>query len=204
MLAPLARDLLKRAKRALQDDQNAVLDRLRTAKGRPDPERVVGTDDERLAEWSEVLAPPIAAAYTGAHTTHTTEPAPEAPAALTADAVAAVAGPLRDRLVAAVALHDAEGDDAVQRAIGAAYREAKGAPLEEAVGDALAAAWARGVHDAVPEGTLLRWVPAEVGRCADCDDNALEATRRGEAFPTGQPHPPAHPGCRCMLTPAHA
>lgn len=204
VLTPLARDLLKRAKRALQDDQNAVLDRLRTAKGRPDAERVVGTDDERLAVWSEVLAPPIAAAYTGAHTTHTTEPAPDAPASLTADAVAAVAGPLRDRLVAAVGLHDTEGDDAVQRAIGAAYREAKGAPLDEAVGDALAAAWARGVHDAVPEGTLLRWVPAEVGRCADCDDNALEATRRGEAFPTGQPHPPAHPGCRCMVTPAHA
>ena len=204
VLAPLARDLLKRAKRALQDDQNAVLDRLRTVKGRPDAERVVGTDDERLAAWSEVLAPPIGAAYTGAHTTHTTEPAPEAPAALTAEAVAAVAGPLRDRLVAAVALHDTEGDDAVRRAIGAAYREAKGAPLDDAVGDALAAAWARGVHDAVPEGTLLRWVPAEVGRCPDCDDNALEATRRGEAFPTGQPHPPAHPGCRCMLTPAHA
>lgn len=204
VLGPLQRDLVKRAKRALQDDQNAVLDRLRTAKGRPDPAQVVGDDAERAAAWAEVIAPPIAAAHTGAHTTHTTEPAPEVPEDLVTTAVAAIADPLRDRLLAAVARHDAEGEDAVQRAIGAAYREAKGAPLEDAVADALAAAWARGVHDAVPEGTLLRWVPAEVGRCADCDDNALEATRRGEAFPTGQAHPPAHPGCRCMLTPAHA
>jgi len=195
---------VKRGKRALQDDQNAVLDRLRTAKGRPDPNRVVGDDDERAAVWAEVLAPPIAAAYTGAHTTHTTEPAPEVPAELVATAVAAIAAPLRARLLSAIEVHGSEGDDGAPRAIGAAYREAKGAPLEDAVADALAAAWARGVHDAVPEGTLLRWVPAEVGRCADCDDNALEATRRGDAFPTGQQYPPAHPGCRCMLTPAHA
>ncbi|MEY3362238.1 MAG: hypothetical protein RL531_1957, partial [Actinomycetota bacterium] len=204
VLSPLQRDLVKRAKRALQDDQNAVLDRLRTAKGRPDPARVVGDAAERAAAWGEVIAPPIAAAYTGAHTTHTTEPAPDVPDDLVAVAVAAIADPLRDRLLAAVARHDAEGEDPVHRAVGAAYREARGASLEAAVADALAAAWARGVHDAVPAGTLLRWVPSEVGRCADCDDNALEATRRGELFPTGQAHPPAHPGCRCMLTPAHA
>ncbi|MFM7616576.1 MAG: DivIVA domain-containing protein [Actinomycetes bacterium] len=204
VLTPLRRDAVKRAKRALQDDQNAVLDRLRTVKGRPDPTAIVGDDADRAEAWAAVMASPIAAAYVGAHTTHTTEPAPDAPASLVADAVAAIAVPLRDRLVVAVELHDTDGEDAARRAIGAAYREAKGAPLEDAVADALAAAWARGVHDAVAEGTLLRWVPSEVGRCADCDDNALEATRRGDAFPTGQPHPPAHPGCRCMLTPAHA
>jgi len=33
----------------------------------------------------------------------------------------------------------------------------------------------------------------------DADDNALEPTRRGQSFPTGQPFPPAHPGCRCLL-----
>ena len=46
---------------------------------------------------------------------------------------------------------------------------------------------------------MLRWVPAEVGRCPDCDDNALEPTARSEPFPTGQRFPPAHPGCRCFL-----
>jgi hypothetical protein len=42
-------------------------------------------------------------------------------------------------------------------------------------------------------------VPALVGKCPDCDDNALEPTVKGSDFPTGQPHPPAHPGCRCLL-----
>ena len=63
----------------------------------------------------------------------------------------------------------------------------------------LAAAWARGVYDAVPEQAVLWWVPLEEGSCPDCDDNALEPTVKGENFPTGQPHPPAHPGCRCLL-----
>ena len=96
--APLERDLAKRAKRALQDDQNGVLDRLRTAKGRPDPAKVAGDESERAAAWVEALAPPIAAAYTGAYTTHSTEPTPDAPADLADAAVAAVTGPLRERL----------------------------------------------------------------------------------------------------------
>jgi len=42
---------------------------------------------------------------------------------------------------------------------------------------------------------------AEVGRCPDADDNALEPTVKGQRFPTGQAYPPAHPGCRCLVVP---
>jgi hypothetical protein len=58
------------------------------------------------------------------------------------------------------------------------------------------------VYDGAAAGTVLHWIPIAVGRCADCDDNALEPTVKGAAFPTGQVHPPAHPGCRCLLAPA--
>ena len=50
----------------------------------------------------------------------------------------------------------------------------------------------------------LRWLPVQTGHCPDCDDNALEPTTKGEKFPTGQAHPPAHPGCRCFLVPFDA
>ena len=79
VLAPLLRDAVKRAKRGLQDDQNEVLDRLRTAKGRPDAEVVLGDAAAGAAAWVERLREPIAAAYVGAHTTHSTEPAPAVP-----------------------------------------------------------------------------------------------------------------------------
>ncbi len=65
-------------------------------------------------------------------------------------------------------------------------------------------AWSRGVYDGIGDGGVLQWVPLVEGRCADCDDNALEPTVKGSEFPTGQPHPPAHPGCRCLLAPADA
>lgn len=201
VLAPLLRDALKRAKRALQDDQNEVLDRLRTVKGRPQADAVLGAADAQVGAWVALLAEPIGAAYTGAHTTHSTEPAPGVPDELVRTPVEAVVLGLRGRLADAAVDEDA---DAAVRAVGAAFREARGADLERALHDALAAAWARGVHDAAPAGSLLRWVPIEPGACADCDDNALEPTRRGEPFPTGQPHPPAHPGCRCTLTPVVA
>jgi hypothetical protein len=66
----------------------------------------------------------------------------------------------------------------------------------------LAAAYARGAYDGSPPAAMLRWIPADPGQCPDCDDNALEPTLKGKAFPTGQPHPPAHPGCRCLVVPS--
>jgi hypothetical protein len=69
----------------------------------------------------------------------------------------------------------------------------------------VAAAFARGVLAATPDGVSLRWVVDDgEDRCPDCDDNALGgATAKGEAYPTGQIHPPAHPGCRCILVPVN-
>jgi hypothetical protein len=45
------------------------------------------------------------------------------------------------------------------------------------------------------------WVVDDGGSpCPDAEDNALAgAVAAGEAFPTGHRHPPAHPGCRCVL-----
>jgi hypothetical protein len=107
---------------------------------------------------------------------------------------------LHERLVDAID-GAAEDDASITQRLGARYREFKGQELDAIVGDTLAAAWALGVYDAAPRGATLRWVAAEEGQCPDCDDNALEPTVKGEAFPTGQPHPPAHPGCRCLLVP---
>jgi hypothetical protein len=113
---------------------------------------------------------------------------------------AAMVERLHARLVDAI---DESGDDdtVVTQRLGSRYREFKGQELDAVVGDTLAVAWALGVYDGVPDDTMLRWVPSVEGNCPDCDDNALEPTSRGQMFPTGQAHPPAHPGCRCLLVP---
>ncbi len=127
---------------------------------------------------------------------------PRARALLTELATTSVT-PLRERLVGSLDSIDArtpaDTEIAVAQSLGARYREWRGEQLELTLGDALAVAYSRGVFDAAPDGARLRWVPATVGKCPDCDDNALEPTVKGSDFPTGQQHPPAHPGCRCLL-----
>jgi len=193
-LEPVFRDVVRRSKRALQDEQNELLDVLRTEKGTPAPDKVLPGLDDQLTAWTAVVQPAVEAAYGegsggGAHRA--------VPRDLVDLAVRDLVLPLRERVYDALATADETEDDVTQR-VNARYREWKGA-LDGAIGDVLTAAWARGTLDAAPDGSMLRWVPEREGRCADCDDNALEPTRKGESFPTGQPHPPAHPGCRCVL-----
>jgi hypothetical protein len=65
------------------------------------------------------------------------------------------------------------------------------------------AAHAEGAFRAATDGALRWVVDPELGCSPDCSDNALAgATPKGEPFPTGQPHPPAHAGCRCLVLPA--
>ena len=40
-----------------------------------------------------------------------------------------------------------------------------------------------------------------VDPCAICDDNSEEVVKPGEAFSSGDPGPPAHPNCGCVLVP---
>jgi DivIVA domain-containing protein len=206
VLDPLAGQLARQAKRSLQDEQNELLDRIRQVKkGRAESAAVLPSADDARAAWATVLGDAMHAAYRGGWEQLGEAAAGAAPAAapdeLVREAATGVVERLRDRLVAAID-DPADDEEAVTQRIGARYREFKAQELDAAVGDLLATTWARGTYDGAPAGTRLRWVPTVEGRCPDCDDNALEPTVRGEPFPTGQPHPPAHPGCRCLLVPA--
>ena len=198
-LQPLQRDLGRKVKRALQDEQNDVLDRLRTVKGRPSAADVLPTAEQQTVVLAGTLRPPVDAAYAGGRAAIGARGRGSgAPGSMVDGLAAAMVERLHARLVEAI---DDPGSDeaAVAQRLGSRYREFKGPELDAVIGDTLAAAWALGVYDGAAAGTTLRWVPDEVGTCPDCDDNALEPTMRGDAFPTGQPHPPAHPGCRCLL-----
>jgi hypothetical protein len=200
-LDPLLGPLLKRAKRRAQDDQNALLDAVRRHKGRPHADQVLPDLEGLLEAWSEVLGDAVDGAYAAGRTASGGS-VEDAPAELVRDAAEALVVPLRERVTIAIDTGE-EGDTGglVER-IGARYREWKNQALESSLQEALAFCWSRGVYDAAPDNAVLWWVPSEEGRCSDCDDNGLEPTVKGKLFPTGQPFPPAHPGCRCMLAPA--
>jgi cell division septum initiation protein DivIVA len=196
----LAVSTAKRVKRALQDEQNEILDAVRRHKRGPlTSAEVVPPPDAHLASWSAVLGDGVGDAYAAGRAA-VSAPAAPAPESLVADLAATLAEPLRQRLVAAV--DGADDTAAALDRIGARSREWKQQELDAAVLAALRVAYATGAYDGSPDDSTLHWVAPDDGCSADCHDNALEPTRRGEAFPTGHTHPPSYPGCRCLAVPA--
>lgn len=207
-LEGIEQQLARKLKRALQDDQNDLLDRLRK-RGKGRFAAVLGTHGDQAARFRDVsgaLLDEAARAGVGFAGPAADAGATVEVADLAGELADSLAGPLRGRLEQALQAADDEGEDeatAVER-IGMAYREWKAQRIERLAGDQVVAAFTRGTFLATPDAAPLRWVVSDLdGPCPDCDDNALAGpTPRGEAYPTGQPHPPAHAGCRCLLAPA--
>jgi hypothetical protein len=205
VLQPITATLARRLKRALTDDQNDILDRLRGAKGwSPD---VLPPQDEHLERYLGAGAEPLAEAA-GAGATFVGGKPDDAPDVeeFVSDLATAIVVPLRRRLEGEDEPLDASDEAFMVEHVGAAFRDWKGARIERLATDEAVAAFSRAVLAASDSGTRLVWVVDDDGiECPDCDDNALAGpTPRGEAFPTGHPHPPAHAGCRCLLSPFDA
>lgn len=213
MLDPLIADLSRASKRLLQDEQNLLLDAARRARARIEADRLLPDLAEHSATWAALLAPGVDAAYTGGRSAGAlsgsgrSRKTANAPERVLNELAAGLIAPLRERLATTLATVASEGPyesaAELQRelasAVGARYREWRATDLDVRLGDMIAAAYARGAYDGAPSGADLRWVTDAGQRCPDCEDNSLEPTVKGQAFPTGQAYPPAHPGCRCLV-----
>lgn len=205
VVEPLEALLVKRLKRVLQDEQNGLLDRLR-GRSRPTAADLVGNREALERPFAGVLAPLLVeAAQAGVVSVDPNRS--RTSSVKVDDLVGDVSGVIAKSLVPALAaaLDEARkgpgADDDLVRRIGSAFREWRGEPLARLASDAVATAYARGAYSAFPAGTPLRWIADDGGAsCPDCEDNSLAGgTPKGTAFPTGQRHPPAHSGCRCLL-----
>jgi DivIVA domain-containing protein len=203
--------LARKLKRALQDEQNSILDRLRNLKGAPTAANVLPSAEEQPDRFVEAGRPLLKEAakagaqlVTSLYGDEATQPGLELGRIddLAEELGRAIAEPLHQRLELAFSSSDEDVAELAE-VLGAAYREWKTQRIEAAARDQVAAAFARGAYLAFPEGAVLHWVvdPSE-GPCPDCEDNELAGAQpKGEPWPTGQLYPPAHPGCRCALAP---
>ncbi len=214
MLDAIIARMARRLKRAMQDDQNLLLHRLRADTGQYRQELLASEEDQRrgLVEASvDFLGDAFDAGVTFARNHLGAEEA----AALDAEeinrsAVGSGASELADTVVTLLRRRlleeDAEGpgpsEEEAAELVSAAYREWRGERIERLVADHVIGAFSGGVRAASGK-TTLRWVTAgNDDGCADCDDNALaDGVGEGERFPTGHMHPPAHAGCRCLVVP---
>jgi DivIVA domain-containing protein len=206
LIAPIVTVLARRLKRTLQDTQNELLDSARS----------------KRYQWSADLLPDETEHVDGFATAAmpALEEASEAGVAFagigdggaSADALVGIADelahsvvdPLRRRLENGAG--PAEDDEAaVVEHVGSAFREWKGERIERLAGDSVVAAFSLGSLSAVEraDSGQVEWIAVAASgdaACPDCEDNGLGGAQQpGEPFPTGHRHPPAHPGCRCLL-----
>jgi DivIVA domain-containing protein len=200
LLSPISAQLSRHIKRALGDDQNRLLDVLRSTPNLGG-EALLGPEDLHLAMFVSAAQGHLAAAFaTGtefagaAAGTIESGPAVEQAAAGLARTVVTM---LRRR----IADGSEDGEEVAER-VGAAFREWRGERIERLVGDFAVQAFSAGVAESCAADGLVRWVLTSSNGCSDCDDNALAgAVPLTEGFPTGHAYPPAHSGCRCLVAP---
>lgn len=201
--------LARKLKRALQDEHNDVLDRLRSCREVPTTtEAFLPSPADQAARYGAAAGELLAeaarcgvrflSAGDGDADAHADADVPDV-ADVVGELIDALVGPLRRGVEGGVAGRP-EDSSALVDCVGAAYRDCRSQRLDRLAGDAVIAAFSRGTVRAA-SGHALRWIVDDGDRaCPDCDDNALAGpTPGGQPFPTGQPHPPAHAGCRCLL-----
>jgi len=156
--------LTRKLKRALQDEQNDLLDRLRGLKGEPTAVRLLPDATDQVARYAKAALPLIEQAaragvsFAGETLGH--EPGSDsvpAVAELAIDAGTTIVEALRRRLEQAISMSADEDQAVLVESLGAAYREWKSQRIERLAGDVLAAAFSR------EPGTPRRPAPRCVG-----------------------------------------
>jgi DivIVA domain-containing protein len=200
LLTPVIAGLARRVKRALQDDQNDILDRIRSLGGWK--EGVLPDVSEHTSRYVEASAEMLdeaaraGATFAGVSIELVGDGEREA-----TKLAAGLVSSLRRRLDDEGPGADPTDEAALVEHVGAAFREWRGDRTERLAGDHATSAFASAALAATAKDATVRWIVDDEGApCADCEDNALaEDVSPGDQFPTGHSHPPAHSGCRCLL-----
>ncbi len=197
----IERQLAKRLKRVLSDEQNEALDRLRRVRGEIRADDVLASEADHRERYRAAAAEDLAEAERAGAGFFGPAPAQAAEIDDVAETFAAdLVRALRVRLDAA--FDDGGDEQEIGERIRACYREWKTQRIAEVARHSVQLAFGRGVA-AYEADTPTRWVVDHGGEAApDCDDNALAGVvAPGEPFATGDRHPPIHPGCRCLTVP---
>jgi len=199
VLAPIVVAMSRKLKRVLADEENEVLEYLRGKKNALTIDAMVGEQEVHAKRYGDAISDDIMAAAKGA-----AKSAKVADVIPTVDVLIGVqlVKPLRDRLAKAI---EQNGTDrvAMAKALRGVYRQWKSQHIDEQVDDIACLSYSRGFFAGVKPGTQVCWMVDPNGpECPDAEDNSLAGSiALGKEFPTGNLHPLAHAGCRCLLAP---
>ncbi len=198
LLGPITSRLSRTLKRALGDDQNRLLDKLRSQPSLSADE-LLGDESDHVVTFASASRNDLSNAFAaGTKFGGARAALPEG------DAVDQAASELAQLVVTRLRRQIAAGGGEPGDRVGASFREWRGERVERLVGDFATQAFSAGVVVAGKDGKV-RWVVTNSSGCSDCEDNSLAgAVSVHETFPTGHAHPPAHSGCRCLIAPTDA
>jgi len=208
-LAPLVTKMSRNLKRVLADEENEILEHLRKRKPVMELKAMVGTPAEHTAKYVEAMSNEVTAAakagasFVDANAKRMPTKSDVSPA-ITETVKRLLVTPLRDKISEVLATHAADKEGAA-KAIRGVYRQWKSTQIDEHIDDVACLAYSRGMYVTFAPGTQVCWMVDPNGpACPDAEDNSLAgATICGEPFPTGHTMPPAHVGCRCIISPVH-
>lgn len=208
-LSPVVVAMARKLKRVLADEQNTVLGHVRAKRSSLDIDAVLGSEVEHSARYASAVAEDsMAAASAGAKSVKAAGGSSRrvTQKAITAHAVSAITAGLVAgfREDARIAIGEAEGDrEVLLGLIRDVYRSWKTERIDSHVDDIACSSYSHGAYLALEPGSRISWMPEpDTNCCSECEDNSLGGTVvRGDDFPTGHSHPPAHAGCRCLVAP---
>jgi DivIVA domain-containing protein len=208
-LSPVVVAMARKLKRVLADEQNTVLGLVRAKRSSLDIDAVLGTEAEHSARYAEAVAEDsMAAASAGAKSVKAAGGSSRrvTQKAIAAHAVSAITAGLVAgfREDARIAIGEAEGDrEVLLGLIRDVYRSWKTERIDSHVDDIACSSYSHGAYLALEPGSKITWMAEpDTNCCSECEDNSLGGSVvRGDDFPTGHSHPPAHAGCRCLVAP---
>ena len=208
-LSPVVVAMARKLKRVLADEQNTVLGHVRAKRSSLDIDAVLGTEAEHSARYAEAVAEDsMAAASAGAKSVKAAGGSSRrvTQKAIAAHAVSAITAGLVAgfREDARIAIGEAEGDrEVLLGLIRDVYRSWKTERIDSHVDDIACSSYSHGAYLALEPGSRITWMAEpDTNCCSECEDNSLGGSVvRGDDFPTGHSHPPAHAGCRCLVAP---
>jgi len=210
-LAPLKVQMMRKVKRVLADEENAMLTYLQGKKSVVALETLLPAADTHAQQHIEALTEDVmTVAMAGAKSLSPSLKA-DLRKRVTNTAVMQVLSknidetivrPLRERIQRGVEQSNGDRDE-MASLLRSVFREWKMQRVEQFVADIAVLAYSRGAYLTLDQGTKMCWMVDPNGpSCADAEDNSLAgATVLGDNYPTGHQHPTAHAGCRCLLAP---
>lgn len=211
VLEPIIVTLTSKIKRALADEENAMLTYLQGRKAAVALEKVLPEPASHVQGYVEAINEDVMSAAMGGAKSLSSSLKADLRRKVTSSAVMQVMSkniddvlirPLRDRIQRCVEQSDGDREE-MSKLIRSVYREWKMQRVEQHIGDIARLAFSRGAYLVLDQGTPVCWMVDPNGPpCADAEDNSLAgATALGSEFPTGHSHPIAHSGCRCLISP---